>query len=306
MSSSRKAMRLKKGKRKSFRFPIYDDIESLKLKVQKSHRIIFEGDDFITNHIHDRPNLPKEKSATVDSYDTDHVYKNKVSSDTRTPQITINSSNNEAMKINRPTSKRFTKAQYVSSKDMNKQPLYHAKKYTAFQNKNWGKDIVAKKKEARRDYISELQYKNSRTTKEQSFRDNDRFFSRMKKTPASLSIKHEKSIFTKDELLSSMRKDLGSFILFDDEKLPLNLKSEQKMQSELGTKSAVNRKKNEPILKDKSQTETFSTMQGKKSIISIKEKAKDRQSRVLDRGLAGIFEEESKGIDKVKNKFFSD
>jgi hypothetical protein len=237
VSSSRKGMKLKEGKRKFFRFPIYDDIDGLKLKAKKSCRIIFEGDDFITNHIHDRPTSSKEESAIVDSYDTDHVYKNKVSSSTKMPKITVNSSNNEVMKINRPTSKRFTKTQDVSSRNMSKQPLCHAKKYTSFQNRNLEKNIVTKKKEFRHNYSQELQRENS--------------------------------MFTKNELLSSMHKDLESFILFDDKKPCKNLQEEN-------------------------------------LLLSIKAKTKDKQARVLNRGLAGIFAEESKGINKVKNKFFTD
>jgi hypothetical protein len=281
-------MKLKEVKRKHFRFPLYADVASLKLKTKRSTRVIFEGDDFITNHVNDRPIIQKEKAAVVSSYDNDHVYKSKVSSNAKVPKITVDSSNNEAMKINCPSSKRFAKLQDVSGKSVGvpikKQPFYRAQDSTFLKNRNLSKDITAKKTNSQRDYVSELQRENSKTIKQQYSGDVDRFRSRMKKIPSSLSKKQEKSTFTKDELLSSMHKNSESFILFDDEKTSANLQNKQNLQQASATKAVINRN-----LKNKNHTKT-----------------KDKQARVLDRGLAGIFAEESKGIDKVRNKFFTD
>jgi hypothetical protein len=258
-------MELKEVRRKYFRFPLYDDIASLKLKTRKNTRIIFEGDDFITNHVNNQSTVQKAKSAIVDSYDNNHLYKSKVSSNVVVPKITVGSSNNEAMKINPPASKRFAKLQNVSSRSVGvpikKQSLYHAQEQVILKNNDLSKDVVARKKE--------LQREGSKTIKQQYSGDVNRFRSRMKKMPSSLSKRREKSNFTKDELLFSMHKNLESFILFDDEK-------------------------------------TSSAVQESSSMISAKTKAKDKQARVLNRGLAGIFAEESKGMDKVRNKFFTD
>jgi len=273
VSSSRRNMELKEVRRKHFRFPLYDDIVSLRLKTKKSTRVIFEGDDFITNHVNDRPTVQKAKSAIVDSYDNDHVYKSKISSNIGIPKINIDSLNNETMKINRPASRHFAKLQDVSSRSMGvpikKQPLYHDQEQAILKNKDLSKDVVAKKMDSQRDYVSELQRESSKTIKQQYSGDVDRFRSRMKKIPNPLNTKINKSSFTKDDLLSSMHKNSESFILFDDER-------------------------------------ASSTTQKSSPMISAKTKAKDKQARVLDRGLAGIFAEESKGIDKVKNKFFTD
>jgi hypothetical protein len=281
-------MELKEVKRKHFRFPLYADVASLKLKTKKNTRVIFEGDDFITNHVNDRPVIQKEKAAVVSSYDNDHVYKSEVSSNAKVPKITVDSSNNEAMKINRPSSKHFAKLQDVSGKSVGvpikKQPFYRVQDSTVLKNRNLSKDINAKKTDSQRDYISELQRENSKTIKQQYSGDVDRFRSRMKKTLNPLSKRQEKSFFTKDELLSSMHKNSESFILFDDKKTSANLQNKQNLQQVPATKAVVNRN-----LKNKNQAKT-----------------KDKQARVLNRGLAGIFAEESKGIDKVRNKFFTD
>jgi hypothetical protein len=273
-------MKLKEGKRKYFHFPIYNDLASLKLKVRKNNRIIFAGDDFITNHINDQVSTRKGKVTAINSDDIDHVCTNNVSSNAQTSKLTIESSNNEAIKVTRPTSKQIINVQKIDRKSINlpikKRAFHHKESFT----KNLEKDIAAKEREFRRDYLSELQRESSKTLKQQYSGNIDRFRSRMKKTPVLLSKKHEKSMFTKDELLHSMHKDLKSFILFAEGKLSTKLNSEQKMRRSLTTKPAVSQRKSGSALNDK-------------------------QPRVLDRGLAGIFAEESKGIDKVKDKFFT-
>jgi hypothetical protein len=99
----------------------------------------------------------------------------------------------------------------------------------------------------------------------------------LKQTPP-LKKKVKYSNVEKNDLLNVMKKDMSRFLLF-----------EENNQSQIKEKQKVDKNKSLVTL----------------SSSSLKSSEK-RNNRVLYRGLEGVLEEESKGIEKVRDHFFKE
>ncbi|MDR3156951.1 MAG: hypothetical protein LBT69_03455 [Lactobacillales bacterium] len=268
-----------KSRRKYFRFPAYSDREGVKLSAKKSGRIIFAGDDFLTNYVRGRSGEKRQRIPNISEYDTENLYTNEKSSDVqRMPRINVNS----LTPINRGNTSRMAKY-HSQKKSINVRGSQHlSKDEQDFQSNKKVDELspfIDKKKN--RDYELELHKEGTKTIKQQYSGDVDRFRSRLKQTPP-LKKKVKYSSVEKNDLLNVMKKDMSRFLLF-----------EENNQS-----TALQRK-------DKQKVEKNKSLVNSPSLSSLKSSEK-RDNRVLYRGLAGVLEEESKGIEKVRDHFFKE
>jgi len=283
------------------KFPVYDDNEGVKLKSEVESRVIFGDNDFITNHAGEGYPVFRERKYDQSNVNTDEQELQTSSKSTWTKMGTGNVSKKTLFG---DTPAHFTRFKGIGS----------SMEDTSFYRNNFKSEKKAKffsEDKQISDHSGIFHTSDNLTLQQQYSGDVSRFRSRCKCLPKPFKPKVEKPLFTKDELLFSVQKEIGNFLLFDEKDLPSIAKKKKETWMFPPTRAtAASKQESMTNLEDKkrfsSEAVPVFLKTNKKDEEQISNTENQSHSSVLKRGLAGVISEESQGIAKVQKQFFTD